>query len=352
MNRDMKSKKGYGKDLDLIPVKGHGGKIRYTIKPIDEPFTFDKGFYVFIRALQQLKNNNDGAIMVGLAGPSGSGKTAFSEKVRSFDPNVAVISMDMYNDGSKVVDDNFDDPRLTDYNLLLQNLADLRRGHAAKIPIYDFKSSSRTGFREQPVPESRIVILEGIYALSEKLRPLLDLRVSVTGGIHFDLVKRVMRDVRRSGQGPEEIIQQITDTVFPMYKAFIEPDLQTAQLKIINSFNPFSSLLSTTFILKSSTVPSEDQVLKALADFGPLHTQRKDVDVVDIYLLPPNEDPETCQSWLRMRNREGRYSLMFEEWVVEKPFVVSPRIAFEVNVRVLSGLMALGYEIGTIMKRS
>lgn len=27
----------------------------------------------------------------------------------------------------------------------------------------------------------------------------------------------------------------------------------------------------------------------------------------DIYLLPPNEDPETCQSWLRMRNRDGRY---------------------------------------------
>jgi hypothetical protein len=34
--------------------------------------------------------------------------------------------------------------------------------------------------------------------------------------------------------------QQITDTVYPMYKAFIEPDLQAAQLKIHNSFNPFT----------------------------------------------------------------------------------------------------------------
>jgi uridine kinase len=39
------------------------------------------------------------------------------------------------------------------------------------------------------------------------------------GGVHFDLVKRVLRDLSRSGQGPEEIIQQITDTVYPMYKA-------------------------------------------------------------------------------------------------------------------------------------
>lgn len=30
-----------------------------------------------------------------------------------------------------------------------------------------------------------------------------------TGGVHFDLVKRVMRDISRSGQGPEEIIQQV-----------------------------------------------------------------------------------------------------------------------------------------------
>lgn len=58
------------------------------------------------------------------------------------------------------------------------------------------------------------MIIEGIYALSEKLRPLLDLRVSVTGGVHFDLVKRVLRDIQRVGQEPEEIIHQISETVY------------------------------------------------------------------------------------------------------------------------------------------
>ena len=67
--------------------------------------------------------------------------------------------------------------------------------------------------RELVVPSSRVVIVEGIYALSDRLRPLLDLRVSITGGVHFDLVKRVMRDIGRSGQAPQEIIHQISETV-------------------------------------------------------------------------------------------------------------------------------------------
>ena len=33
--------------------------------------------------------------------------------------------------------------------------------------------------------------MEGIYALSDKLRPLQDLRVSISGGVHFDLVGTV-----------------------------------------------------------------------------------------------------------------------------------------------------------------
>jgi hypothetical protein len=44
---------------------------------------------------------------------------------------------------------------------------------------------------------------------------------------------------------------QITDTVYPMYKAFIEPDLKAAQLKIHNSFNPFTGFMNATYILKA-----------------------------------------------------------------------------------------------------
>ncbi|CAH1442899.1 unnamed protein product [Lactuca virosa] len=321
---------------------------RYEIAPIQDPLSFEKGFFVVIRACQLLVQKNEGILLVGVAGPSGAGKTVFTDKVLNFMPSIAVITMDNYNDATRIVDGNFDDPRLTDYDTLLDNIRGLKEGNAVDVPIYDFKSSSRIGYRKVEAPSSRIVIIEGIYALSEKLRPLLDLRVSVTGGVHFDLVKRVLRDIQRVGQEPEEIIHQISETVYPMYKAFIEPDLQTAHIKIINKFNPFSGFQNPSYILKSKKTVTPEQMKSVLS---PDHQERKE-ETYDIYLLPPGEDPEACQSYLRMRNRDGKYNLMFEEWVSDSPFIISPRITFEVSVRLLGGLMALGYTIAAILKRS
>ncbi|CDP00516.1 unnamed protein product [Coffea canephora] len=333
---------------DQVQLARRRGSDRYEIVPIPEPLSFEKGFFAVIRAFQLLAQKNDGLLLVGVAGPSGAGKTVFTEKILNFMPAVAVISMDNYNDSSRIVDGNFDDPRLTDYETLLKNIQDLKAGKQVEVPIYDFKSSSRIGYRTLEVPSSRIVIIEGIYALSEKLRPLLDLRVSVTGGVHFDLVKRVLRDIQRAGQEPEEIIHQISETVYPMYKAYIEPDLQTAHIKIINKFNPFTGFQCPTYILKSSRCLTVDQIKSVLSEE---HAEIKE-QTYDIYLLPPGEDPETCQSYLRMRNKDGKYNLMFEEWVTDSPFVISPRITFEVSVRLLGGLMALGYTIAAILKRS
>ncbi|KAG9448663.1 hypothetical protein H6P81_008628 [Aristolochia fimbriata] len=333
---------------DQVQLVKRKDSARYEMVPIQDSLSFEKGFFIVIRACQQLAQKNDGLIVVGVAGPSGAGKTVFTEKVLNFMPSVAVISMDNYNDASRIIDGNFDDPRLTDYDTLLENIHGLKEGKAVQVPMYDFKTSSRIGFRTLEVPSSRIVIIEGIYALSEKLRNVVDLRVSVTGGVHFDLVKRVLRDIQRAGQEPEEIIHQISETVYPMYKAFIEPDLQTAHIKIINKFNPFTGFQNPTYILKSPRTLTPEHIKASMVED---HIENME-ETYDIYLLPPGEDPESCQSYLRMRNRDGKYNLMFEEWVTDNPFIISPRITFEVSVRLLGGLMALGYTIAAILKRS
>ncbi|KAL3374789.1 hypothetical protein AABB24_006337 [Solanum stoloniferum] len=333
---------------DQVQLVKRSTSARYEIAPIQDQLSFEKGFFIVLRACQLLVQKNEGIVLVGVAGPSGAGKSVFTEKILNVMPSIAIINMDNYNEPSRIVDGNFDDPRLTDYETLLENIHGLKAGKPVQGPIYDFKSSSRVGYRTLEAPSSRIVIIEGIYALSEKLRPLLDLRVSVTGGVHFDLVKRVLRDIHRAGQEPEEIIQQISETVYPMYKAFIEPDLKTAHIKIINKFNPFAGFQNPTYVLKSTKVVDVDQI-KAVF---PNEYKEITEETYDIYLLPPSEDPEACQSYLRMRNKDGKYTLMFEEWVTDSPFIISPRITFEVSVRLLGGLMALGYSIATILKRS
>lgn len=120
---------------------------RYEIDRIPDTLSFDKGFFLFIRACQLLAQNIRGVVLVGLAGPSGAGKSVFSEKVSNFMPGITVISMDNYNDGSRIIDGNYDDPRVTDYDLLLQNISDLKAGKSVDVPLYDFKSSCRIGYR-------------------------------------------------------------------------------------------------------------------------------------------------------------------------------------------------------------
>jgi uridine kinase len=89
-------------------VKRKDGSDRYEIVPIQDSLSFEKGFFIVIRACQLLAQNNDGIILVGVAGPSGAGKTVFTDKVFSFMPSIAVITMDNYNDSSRIIDGNFD----------------------------------------------------------------------------------------------------------------------------------------------------------------------------------------------------------------------------------------------------
>lgn len=81
---------------------------RYEIAPIQDTLSFEKGFFVVVRACQLLAQKNEGMVLVGVAGPSGAGKTVFTEKILNFLPSIAIINMDNYNDGSRIVDGNFD----------------------------------------------------------------------------------------------------------------------------------------------------------------------------------------------------------------------------------------------------
>ncbi len=84
-------------------------------------------------------------------------------------------------DTRQVAEDNFDDPNLLDFDLLLKNVTEIQAGQATQTPVYSFQHSKRTGFVSTPVPHSKVLIVEGTYALKAILRPVYDLAISVTG---------------------------------------------------------------------------------------------------------------------------------------------------------------------------
>lgn len=99
----------------------------------------------------------------------------------------------------QVIDENFDDYRLVDFELLTSNLKvlhsilyvilillqDLLENKQTKLPLYDFRKSGRYAYKTVSPPESKVVVVEGIYALHEMIQPYLDLRVLINAFNHL-----------------------------------------------------------------------------------------------------------------------------------------------------------------------
>jgi hypothetical protein len=51
--------------LELVRLKQADGSTRFSIKPIEAEFSFDKGFFIFIRAIQSLTQHNKDITLVG-----------------------------------------------------------------------------------------------------------------------------------------------------------------------------------------------------------------------------------------------------------------------------------------------
>jgi len=337
--------------LEIEVVPRADKEDRFTIKPLKDTLSFDKGFFLSVKAIQMLRKKiGSGVIVVGVAGPSGAGKTSLAHKIVSVLPKTCLISLDNYLDSSRqIIEENYDDYRLVDFDLLKKNINDLVSNQPTDLPLYDFTKSGRYAYKRVQPPESKVLLIEGIYALHEEIRHLLDLRISISGGVHFDLIKRIFRDVHRTGQQPHESLQQITNTVYPMYKAFIEPDLQLAEIQIVNKFNPFSGLLNPIYILKS-VKPCTTEQIQAVLNKPVTQTNAR---YYDIYLIPPGTNFKETSSydWIRVRNYDGQYSIMFSEEIKEGSFIISPRVDFIVNANILGGLMSLGYQMVSIIHR-
>ncbi len=184
-------------------------------------------------------------LLVGIAGGSASGKTFLLNSIaKSFNnQQVTIISLDNYykpKDQQTVQPDgtiNFDHPNALDLDKFYHDLLFLLEGNELKIKEYHFNNPNK--------PENwityhlaPILVIEGLFVFYKKeIRKLLDLKVFVEADEHIKLIRRISRDHQDRGYSLENILEQYANHVVPMYRQFVEPTKQYADIIIQNNTN-------------------------------------------------------------------------------------------------------------------
>jgi len=179
-------------------------------------------------------------IVIGVAGGTGSGKTTVAHRIldRVGAENITYIPHDAYykdlshlsyEERSQV---NFDHPDSLETSLMVEHLKRLRRGEAVDIPVYNFKSHTRTSKTEHIIP-APIIIVEGILIFAEPdLLALFDVKLYVDTDADIRLIRRLRRDVEERGRTFSSVIEQYMRTVRPMHMEFVEPSKRYADVII------------------------------------------------------------------------------------------------------------------------
>ncbi|KAF4402587.1 hypothetical protein G4B88_012372 [Cannabis sativa] len=304
---------------------------------MDDEVSFDYGYYLLVKSIQELREKKEGLVTVGIGGPSGSGKTSLAEKVASV-IGCTVISMENYRTGV----DEGNDLGLLDFKTLVQNLEDLTKGKDTMIPVFDYQQKKRVGSETIMSASSGVVIVDGTYALHAKLRSLLDIRVAVVGGVHFSLLSKVKYDI-----GDSCSLDYLIDSIFPLFRKHIEPDLHHAQIRINNSY--VSSFREAIYKLKCKSESPGGQSAYFLQEY-----EVETDNFIEMYLRPPSASEEALTNdWIKVRQSGIRYYLSLgDQRIVDKNYIIRPKAEFEVGRMTLGGLLALGYTVVVSYKRA
>lgn len=179
-------------------------------------------------------------ILLGIAGGSGSGKTYLARRIQQATgpDQVSVLSMDQYfctlTDEERRLDPrdiNFDHPSHIDVELLATHLQALRSGQRILAPSYDFRTQIQTP-ECIPVEPARVIVVEGLFILSQPLVRLFDLTVFLEVDADQRLIGRLLRDLDERDADIHWNIDRYQRFVRPGYETFVKPRLLAADVVV------------------------------------------------------------------------------------------------------------------------
>jgi uridine kinase len=183
-------------------------------------------------------------IFIGIAGASASGKSLISQTIRDElevelgQNTISILKEDSYYKDhcdltlEQRVNTNYDHPRAFDHGLLIEHLNALAQQKTVNVPIYDYKTHSRSTETNVMQP-ARVVIVEGILLFNDKeIRNILDAKVFMDTDLDICLLRRLKRDTEERGRSISSILLQYEETVRPMFLEFILPSKQFADIVV------------------------------------------------------------------------------------------------------------------------
>jgi uridine kinase len=170
-------------------------------------------------------------LIIGIAGGSGSGKTTVVNKIVNALPEetVAVVPQDAYyyDNGHLTPEEklkiNFDHPNSIEWDLLINQIDQLKSGRTIQMPMYNYVTCARAEETITVEPKT-VVIVEGILILgNEELRKRMDIKLFVSTDNDDRLIRIMRRDIVERGRSYNDVLLHYETYVKPMHEQFIEP---------------------------------------------------------------------------------------------------------------------------------
>lgn len=176
-------------------------------------------------------------LIIGICGASGSGKSTLARELSNrLEGHCVYLKQDSYyKDHPDMTFEereriNYDEPDAFEHSALLNDLVELRAGHAITAKNYDYTQHRRCDSSERIEPAD-VVLVEGIHVFyDEAVRDMLDFKIFIQVDPDVCLLRRVKRDIRDRGRSIEGVYRQYLDSVKPMYEKHIRNYVDYADL--------------------------------------------------------------------------------------------------------------------------
>ncbi len=204
-------------------------------------FTLDEWIDKVKDLVKEKLDKTQWVLVILVAWWTASWKTsAVAKKINDSFPDSQILSMDNYYRWPSFMkehpDYNFDQPEVLNLELFFKHLKELKKWNDVKIPSFDFKNDPI--MEATLIKSSKIIIVEWLFALDNKLSKLGDLKIFVELWEHSQILRRLFRDVERTWNKPNDILKYFLDVVWPMHKKYIVPTKENADIILLNDYIP------------------------------------------------------------------------------------------------------------------